>query len=433
MPGGSARHCGSLFVFAFALIVRVVYLQFVPPPSLKWLPYQFDLRASQLLAGETVFFPDAWASFHVVLAGFYAVFERFGTLDQRVLIWAYVQCVMAAISSLYPPRLDRFTRFPRPRNPSLPPPFPNLKPPGPAGPLRFAVKTALPLPPTSKPSVKTAIAAGVLLGIALICRPILTPFFPLLGVWMVATLEKGKRVKHLAALALAVASIATLAASVNAATGKYHRLSYSGNMGANVALAQCRLKTLRYQLPSGERFWFSPPSSWKQSLPTVKTDVPFYDNGYYLRMGLNCLIENPSRLVGNLGHLARLYHSVFYPTFVDSRHHGTLIDAWKFPAVILTLAFMAAPLVNREWAASKGYWLFASLLISLFIATYVANPGEERHLVPYFWVLIPYGLPALLHILREHPRDGTDRHALEKSAGRSTASSRRRSAPAPPA
>lgn len=423
MPGGSARHFGSLFVFAFALIVRVVYLQFLPPPSLKWLPYQFDLRASQLLAGETVFFPDAWASFHVVLAGFYAVFEWFGTLDQRVLVWAYVQCVMAAIAAalLY----DLTRKLIGSNRIAL------------ASGLLFALHypflylntlvlsettfvlamiSAFHVLLTSKPSVKTAIAAGVLLGIALICRPILTPFLPLLGVWLVATLEKGKRVKHLAALALAVASVATLAASINAATGKHHRLSYSGNMGANVALAQCRLKTLRYQLPSGERFWFSPPSSWKQSLPTVKTDVPFYDNGYYLRMGLNCVLENPSRLVGNLGHLARLYHSVFYPTFVDSRHHRTLIDVWKFPAVILTLAFMAAPLVNREWAASKGYWLFASLLISLFIATYVANPGEERHLVPYFWVLIPYGLPALLHIFREHPGGGTDRHALEKSA-----------------
>jgi len=410
-----SRHHFWLFVFAFALTVRIIALQFIPPPALKWLPYQFDLRASQLLAGETIAFPDAWASFHIVLAGFYAVFEWLEALEHRVLLWAYVQSVMAAIAAAI---LYDLTRKLCGSNRialaagvlfSLHYPFLYLNT------LVLSETTfvlvlvaAFHVLLTWQPSVKSLALAGVLLGIALICRPILTPFFPLLGIWLLVTMERGKRIKYLAILGLGVAAVMTIASSINADTGRHHRFSYSGNTGANVALAQCRLKTLRYDLPSGEYFWFSPPSSWGGSLPTVKTDVPFYEDSYYLRMGLNCVLEEPSRLVGNFAHLARLYHSVLYPDFADNRHHRTLVDVWKFPAVILTLAFIAAPLVRRECLTSKAYWLFAALFVSLFVSTYVANPGEERHFVPYFWVLLPYGLPALLQFLHEHPASASD-------------------------
>ena len=213
----------------------------MPPPPLKWLPYQFDLRASQLLAGETVFFPDAWSSFHIILAGFYAAFEWLGALEHRVLLWAYVQCVMAAAAAalLYDltRRVSGSNRIALAAGVLFSLYYPLLY-------LNtlvlsettfvLAIVSAFHILLTSKRSVKTVSFASVLLGIALICRPILTPFFPLLGVWLLVTVERGQRIRHLAALALGVGMVVTIASSINAAVGKHHRFSYSGNTGANV-------------------------------------------------------------------------------------------------------------------------------------------------------------------------------------------------------
>jgi hypothetical protein len=407
-----SKHANTLFVFFFTLLTRLLYLWVVPLAPLRHLPFETDSRAVKLLAGETIVYPDAWASFYVVLAGFYKAFDLVGLYENRVLWFALTQSVMAALAALllYLISLKLFDSKRLAVGTGLAfalyYPF-----------LYFntlvlsettfvlAVVAALYLLVVPERSPWTLAGSGLLLGIAMISRPILTPFIPLLVIWLVATSQKQARVRNSAVILSAFGMVLALASWVNSGIGKHHRFSYNGNTGVNFALAQCRIRRIEYELPDGEFFWFSPPIFWDTSLPDVKTSVPFYDNGYYMRMGLDCLLEEPLKLVTNFGHVANIYHSAFYPDFIEAAWHRLAIDVWKIPGVILTAAFFAYPLLHGRMRSEslssthplRDYWLFAALMVSMYASVYLASPGEERYLVSYYFLLLLIGLPFVVH------------------------------------
>jgi hypothetical protein len=183
-------------------------------------------------------------------------------------------------------------------------------------------------------------------------------------------------------------------AIINHHFDKHGAYSITGNGGVNIALTWCQPRRITYTLENGENFWFSPPIFQSKDPSTdIITDVAFYEQGYYINMGINCLIEHPERIITNIEHVINIFHSKFYPNFHPFSLHDELITLWKILTVPLLLGLLYFPI---KYQKLRGEWLISILLlITLFIAVYAANPGEERYLVPYFFVILILGIAGL--------------------------------------
>jgi len=386
-----------VLIFFLALFARFGYLLFFHQfPELSALPAEIDSRAVDLISAKTIAFPHAWASFYVLLAPFYKFFDLLGLLNQRVILFVLLQNLLAAVGValffVLAKRLLRSTAAATAAAILLAIYFPFIY-------LNslilsesfytfFLISASLLL--TAKFSKKKFAIAGFLLGLALVSRSALVPFVPLLAAWLV--LIKKLPFKVVGYLLPSLLLVVVLVSVVNYKIGQDPQFSFSGNTGINLTLTQCKYKKITYRGSDGDSFFFAPPAFIDSNLPMKTTQVPFYKNSYYISEGLKCLWENPSNLVTNLGSVKNIYHSIFYPLYDEGETIKKVLTGWKVVSVALTASFFSYPLLKKD---DKNYWYFFFLLTSLYLAVYLANPGEERYFVPYFWVVTLYGVGAL--------------------------------------
>lgn len=405
----SSKYFLAFLIGLSTLSIRFIHYNLIRYQSInKFLAEQYDWRALKLIGGETIHYPHAWGSFYVVLAGFYKVIDFAGFIADRITIMAVFQNILAAVSvgllfliahryfstiiaicislifALYYPFIysnmllisETFTVF-------------------------CLVIIFYLLLEKKLTSLKTIIV-GVTLGFGLISRPMLLTFIPLLILW-IFHYAKSKSVAILLALILSTASIVVTANYINFLYGQQKQFSFAGSGGVNFAMTNCHIKKISYQTQSGESFWFAPPAYRHTSTKEITTGIPFYFDQPYLSMGINCLRDNPVQLLSNFNNIRRIYFSLFYPNFHSSWLHNTLFIIWKWLSLVLTVFFFLFPFIrpfkDLPIALKKAYSLSVAFFLSLLIAVYLTNPGEERYLVTYFFVLPLFGLPALVTLL----------------------------------
>lgn len=398
-------NAGKLFGFSF--IARLLYMAAAPPAELKQLPMQIDRRANILLDGGTHHFPDAWASFYQIVAGFYTAFDFLGVPEQDyVHAFLVVQMVMAsiAVSVVYLLAVRLFGNerwafwgavlfaiyypFLYLNSLILSETF-----------FTMGVVAGLTLLLAPNRRIWMAAMAGLLLGLAFISRPILTTFMPLLLIWVLVTTPRGERILDSVALFAPIIAIVMVSSWLTSTIDKNSRFSYNGNTGINVAMTQCRIKRIEYSLEDGEGFWFAPPYFWDGDGPEIETDVAFYDNGYYMQMGLDCVLDAPINvMVGNIRHVANVFDSELYPNNNETITHVFLLLVWKIITIAFALLALFFPLTRaykERPIARSGFWLFAGLVAGMFASVYLASPGEERYVIPFFFVFVLFGIPVI--------------------------------------
>lgn len=179
------------------------------------------------------------------------------------------------------------------------------------------------------------------------------------------------------------------------------RLSSIGeNGGVNFAIAQCELKKISYSTADGDAFWFSPPVFWGSRKPEVKTNIPFSNQNYYYRMGWECLKKGSGNFERNLSHVKNVFASFFYPDFENSFWHKNLFMFWKTIGAGLSITLLIFPFVKMNQPQSRTRSLLILLFLSLLAAVFWENPGEERYLVPYFFILLISGIVVTTEGLR---------------------------------
>ena len=115
-------------------------------------------------------------------------------------------------------------------------------------------------------------------------------------------------------------------------------------------------------------------------------------------MAFGCIKENPERLFSNFGYIKNLWRSLFYPDFLSEHNwHNKLLEFWRilsFP--LLIVLFFLFPFLHKT---GRREWLLGfSLLLSLWVALYVSQPGEERYLISYYFVLLVWGIPSAIKV-----------------------------------
>ncbi|OIP98287.1 hypothetical protein AUK40_01785 [Candidatus Wirthbacteria bacterium CG2_30_54_11] len=388
------------------LLARIVYVvsRIDVSSTLRFLPLEYQNRAMQLLSGTPSSFPEAWGFFYIPLAMFYGFIDLLGLSEVRVEAFLTVQAVMGSLSvvfcylltrricnktaslliaftaALYYPLLYTHTLI---LSESL---------------FTFLFLGFLLLLLRKQQSFASSVALGNLFALLLIVRPVFLSSIPFLLLWTLVY-HRSAVWKNKLPIAAGLGSMALtlfIAGTLNASISTHHRFTLAGNGGVNVAMTQCQFSRLEYNLPDGsDSFWFSPPAYQGSEHESKMTEVPFSDQGYYLRLGAACLAEHPERLVENFKNIWHIYDSTFYPDLNSPSYHQDLLNFWRWIAIGATLLFFLFPLV---WTRSERriYLLFCGLVLSLYAIMYIGNPGEERYLVPYFFLLLPHAALTLV-------------------------------------
>ena len=238
------------------------------------------------------------------------------------------------------------------------------------------------------------ILAGLLFGISLLCRPILFSFIPFLIIWLLIFKRKAFIIFIPAIIVLVAAGL------INQKVGTHHIFSIGTNGGVNFAMTQCRFKKLQYNGPNKEFFYFTPPAFWNGKYEEKYTSVSFTTQGYYYKMGIDCLLKNPARLFTNLEYIKNIFISRFYPDFPKIKIHTFQLAFWRYAGIIFYVLFILYAFTKVKKTVLPIYLLFVFLFVSLMMSVYFANPGEERYLAGYFFILDLFAVPALIFFIK---------------------------------
>ena len=176
--------------------------------------------------------------------------------------------------------------------------------------------------------------------------------------------------------------------------------SVSSSGGFNFAMTWCDARSVKYFTEDGYYYWFV--SAANVNYPKEKeisTNVPFENQGYYYQLGLDCLKNHPERLVDNFSSIKKLFHSTLFPATGDMagwdffRFIFKIITGLLFIISSASIVGLANKWLNINTATKKYLYLFALIILSLFITLYIQNVGEERYIIPYSPLLIILSIP----------------------------------------
>ncbi|MDX1917848.1 MAG: hypothetical protein SFT81_01715 [Candidatus Caenarcaniphilales bacterium] len=400
----------ALGIAFLCLMIRLLFFDWIyfEPLLNNWLPESFDRRALAIVEGKKVFYLTGWASYPLFLALFYKLLKFLNLISERFYWTGVLNASLGSISAyllaqimkqLFPGRLILsacigflyilyypaiyFSALNLSEN-FFTPLFMAL--------IWFVILYQ------AKPDWKLGLITGLLSGIAVAIRPLLLSFLPLLILWLAFPWKKKlylTSTQFVPAFLVSILSILLGVSFINSKIDFKGNFNFSGNSGINATLAWCEPSKISYHAPDGSSFWFRPPvfKNDRKNYPEMRTAVPFERADYYYMLAWNCIKQKPSRLISNLGHSLNIFEGYFYPDFDVWEAHGGIIKFWKF----LTLLFLAFMLVY-PWLDPEGlrnWCLGIFILFSLVAVVYLSNPGEERYLAPYHFVLLIWGVRGL--------------------------------------
>lgn len=401
----------GLFTFLF----RWLFVHFLTSPLEyhRWLPARFDDRARAFVTGQDMFMIDAWGVYYIILGLKYKLFDFLGIpesgwIESAILLNIVISSLSAILIFLIASRLFGLVVA------TVSVTLYAIYIPG----LFFNTITVaetfyeflliLFLFFVLQKNIiwLRAVLLGLILGMIVVTRTIALPFLVLSLIWLSWKLYLQKKsfwYAKVAVVTLLIVLPVLVFGMTNKSFNQRNSFSLSSSLGANLVLTYCELRRVDFQHQDGS-FWFSPPVMWGTPRPAVQHDEPFYNTRFYAQKAWSCIGENPQVFVFNLANINNVFDSKFYPyptenSFWQFENLLILSKVWLWISLAL---FMFYPLLNRSQNTKvdiKSYSLFYALVASLLFSVYLANPGEERYIVPYAWVLMMYAVASIRNLL----------------------------------
>lgn len=393
----------SVFLFLANFIVRYFYIFLLLEPQnyIKYLPGHNNSRAEAFAMGKKIFYPDIWSSFYIFVGSVYKVLMSLNLYDLKIYAVVVINILLSSLSVVFLYKISKklfsnqiaiiisiiFIFY-----------YPTIY-------LNSLIMSENIFIPALLGFVYIYLFnciginylwAGILLGTALLCRPILFTFVPFLILWAIIFKRKNQLLILLPTIVVIIA-----AGLINRQVSTDHAFSIGTNGGVNFAMTQCRFKKLQYNGPNKAKFYFTPPIFWGTDNQEKYTNIPFTNQSYYYKIGLQCLIDNPKRLISNLSYIKNIFISLYYPNFPKNDLHKVQLTIWKWIGIIFYILFLMYFLVKKNNRNIPIYVFFIFLFLSLILAVYFANPGEERYLASYFFAIEMFAVPTFVLLIKK--------------------------------
>lgn len=391
-----------IIVFIFTILLRVIYVYFNYDPVIfnKFLPFQFDNKALILVSGGKVDNPTAWGSYYLFISFYYFLLRVFNLLEYRLIFVVMMNIFLAGISVCIYYKINqiilsnkKYLLFFSSLIFSLYYPFIYINT------LNISENIFIPLfllffYINLRNYKNVSMVSGILLGLMLVLRPIILTFIPFYLFW-IFFFKKEFKIFFYIKLILSIFVIVFFISLINSYFDKDNKVTFSESSGVNFALSWCSYKKITYEY-NGERYWFSPPVFWNDNLKgEVVFNIPFSNQLFYYNLGFECLKNNPSKLLTNINNIVNIFSSNFYPNFINSSWHIYLINFWKYLLLLLVPLFFLYFFVEKNISQKHNWFLALFAILSLYVSVYLGNPGEERYLIPYYFIFLLWSIATL--------------------------------------
>jgi len=398
------------FLLVGGFLLRIFYIfDFTSPEKYLWSDAgEYDQRALMMAKGEHIDFSTYWPPFfHIILSLIYRPLAWLKLENWRIEIDIFIfailyvaafWCIYQICKKLFSVRISLFILS------TLIVWYPliffnslvmseNL--------FFFLVFWGLYILICRQNTILNGALLGIIWGSAFLTRPIFAlviPFFILWGIFYKINW------KMLASFFVSFLFVATSMMAFNFYYTNGSEKSFSSNGGVGVAALWCDAKSIRYDK---DNYYFIigwPGNSDYPEDKKIETDVPFDNQAYYYKMGLDCFLKNPIRLIENFHSVWKLFDSCLFPAissipgWKNFRKIFKILNGFLFICSAATIAGFATNRIKIRKDIKKYFYLMALIITSLIITLYIQNPGEERYLIPYAPLLIILSIPLFLHI-----------------------------------
>jgi hypothetical protein len=162
-------------------------------------------------------------------------------------------------------------------------------------------------------------------------------------------------------------------------------------------MSWCDLKCIEYSR-DGYRVKYCATASRDTDKKELTTDIPFYEQNYYYKLGIDCISKNPARIITKLLSIVDLFHSKMFPVRHDIKYSEELITIYKILNILLAIIAGATSLLLLRKGAYKYITILLLLPLSLAVTVYLQIEGEERYLIPYSPIFFILALPSILQV-----------------------------------
>ncbi len=174
---------------------------------------------------------------------------------------------------------------------------------------------------------------GVVWGMAVLTRPLILIFIGFFVLWLLFQ----KRYRFVLGFLTAFCLIMLNMSIYNRVTTNNTTTLISSGNSVNFVMQWCDTKSIEYN-SDGVRFGFAPPANHEYDDDKRRyTEEPFYNEGYYYKMGLNCIKEDPERIVTGTRSIKNLFHSELFPHFYNIWASRELYLPFKLLNVVFLL------------------------------------------------------------------------------------------------
>jgi len=402
MDDGAPRAWLIVGLFAFALLVRLWFSLVVHRPedfvfSDMWV---YDLRARNLLSGKLgpwdTFTPPGYPAF---LAALYAISGR--SLAFVAVVQALLGAATAPLALLVARRVTRSTILSLGAGVLVAAHLPSVYYGGfllAETPFTFGVVLSvwLLLRAAEAPGWRRALLAGLALGASTVIRPNLLLFLPLLPLWSWLGSGDGRRLLGAPNLRFTAQILAGALPLLALASAHNSRLlgrptGLGTNGGLNFFLAHAPVRGAEY-VEGGftHRIVPIPNLMWHEEVH--RSEVAFYDEGHFYRLGLRGILEEPSRLLASLDNLvegAGVGRQSIWPGWKGRERLLSRYGPWFF-ALVIAPALAGLALRRGE----RGSRLLLAAFLASAIATLYGFLGDPRMRVPFDPLLIVLAVDA---------------------------------------
>lgn len=185
--------------------------------------------------------------------------------------------------------------------------------------------------------------------------------------------------------------------------GKVSGLSANG--GLDFFIANSRLYRIDLNYDGWHNFIVVPALSWKPENGFYKTQVPYYQQDYYYRLGWEFVKRNPERLVTNIEHVKNLFFASMLPSRADAPGFTFFRPVWDWLKFFCLLTAFFLIWFWRDFAAheKKLATFMLSTIGITFIVSYVYT-GEPRYTYSVMFVFYLLALKVLQLVLTRRKR-----------------------------
>lgn len=230
------------------------------------------------------------------------------------------------------------------------------------------------------PGWRGILLSAMLFAAATIVRPALGPYGLAFVAFLLARQGWSRRFLLQAALfsALFFSLIALASLEVSRISkGRVNGLSANGGLDFFIANTDYHRVDLSYD--GWHFFVIVPAQSWRPENGVFYTNVPFYEQGHYFKLGWEALARDPIRMVRNLSEIRNLFFADMLPSRYDAPGFKWLRPVWDWFKFIM---FLSCGLYLWRWRSLGERRPVVVLLGSLILLTMVVSvlfTGEPRY------------------------------------------------------